>query len=597
MLQISTGMYFRDGVPVNETTHRTAFYTNAWTLDQEAIDLPIGRFTFATGVEAVTAVMIEVVDRLEAERPDGEPEFMLATGGSELLDDAATVFAFAADVTCARPLSLVERAVPTNLDSRRQHGPSSMLHRTFDPRVVLSDTDIEGVRDFSTKLLALHRPHFEAAMRAIRTVVDATFLVAEDPSLAYTLLVATLESLAQHATAPEQERNWDTYDSRKRKILDDALVELDLEEDQADRIREAVLEADQLSLSRRFRTFTLDHIRPSFYREEAGEALRPIRAHDLPHALKVAYRLRSRNVHELRTLAPELWAIPDRADTLRFEGRPVLSLEGLTRLARHVITNFVDRSPNDLDTSFNYREQLPGVVRMQLAPQYWIAQAEGFNPESAPNYLQGLLEILLSPDPGKQLPDLAAVLEKIEELLPGENNPDRRRPMVAIYVLWNLLLAPEHRRPDADDLIVRFRSDLDEATPEGYAAHVLASRPVEWDTGDLLGLVQRRRDELRRGKGQALPARLDTALLLETARRLWDEGEGSRGNNLIAEAVESLPGDAALVELEALALAGDGATSDALTNFDALSFARAEWELESDGGNPEDADDGHGEEA
>lgn len=597
MLQISTGMYFRDGIPINETTHRAAFYTNGSLLDREAIDLPIGRFTFATGIEAVTAVMIEVVDRLEAERPDGKSEMMVATGGSELLDDAATVLAFAANITCARPLSLVERAVPADLDSRPRQVPSSMLRRTFDPRIVLTDTDVERVRTFTAKLLAQHRPHFEAAMRAIRTVVDATFLVAEDPSLAYTLLVATLESLAQHATAPEHERNWDTYDSRKRKILDEALVVLDLEVDQADRIREAVLEADQLSLSRRFRAFTLDHIRPSFYREEARGALRPIRAHDLPHALKIAYRLRSRNVHELRTLAPELWAMPDRADTLRFEGRPILSLEGLTRLARHIITTFVDRSPNDLDTSFHYREHLPGIVQMPLAPQYWIARAHGFNAESAPNYLQGLLEILLSSEPSTQLPDLTAVLEKIEQLLPGENDPDKRRPMVAIYVLWNLLLAPEHRRPNADDLIVRFRSDLDEATPAGYAAHVLTSRPLEWDTADLLGLVERRRDELRRGKGQPLPARLDSALLLETARRLWDEGEGSKANELIAEAVESLPGVAALVELESLALAEDGATSDGLTSFDALSFARAEWELESDGGNPEDADDGHDEEA
>lgn len=80
---------------------RAAFYTNGSLLGREAIDLPIGRFTFTIGIEAVTAVIIEVVDRPVAERPDGEPEFMLATGGSELLDDAAAVFAFAANVACA----------------------------------------------------------------------------------------------------------------------------------------------------------------------------------------------------------------------------------------------------------------------------------------------------------------------------------------------------------------------------------------------------------------------------------------------------------------------------------------------------------------
>lgn len=167
MLQISTGMYFRDGVPINETTHRAAFYTNGSTLDREAIDLPIGRFTFATGVEAVTTVMIEVVDRLEAERPDGEPESMIATGGSELLDDAAAVFAFAANITCARPLSLVERAVPTDLDSRRQHGTSpSVFSRARDwrlggPRHRQFDACSERVQGGSRLPRSRHRRGFQ----------------------------------------------------------------------------------------------------------------------------------------------------------------------------------------------------------------------------------------------------------------------------------------------------------------------------------------------------------------------------------------------------------------------------------------------------
>ena len=189
MLQIVTGMYFRD-VPLNETLHRAVFYTNSWALPSGPIELPVGRFLFATRPSAITAVTIEAVERLEAVRINGEPELLIATSGTELLNDAAAVFAFASNITCSRSATLVERLVPTILDPRPSSKPSNILRRTFDPEVILSPEDIDSARDFCTKLLVLRRSHFEAAMRAIRTVVDATYSVSDDPGLAYTLSAA-----------------------------------------------------------------------------------------------------------------------------------------------------------------------------------------------------------------------------------------------------------------------------------------------------------------------------------------------------------------------------------------------------------------------
>lgn len=403
VLQIVTGMYFRN-VPVNEMLHRAVFYTNGWTFSTDPIVLPVGRLLFTSAPSAVTAVTLEALERLEAVRPDGQPELLIATGGTELLDDAAAVFAFALNVTCSRNAALVERLVPPTLGTRPSNQPSSILRRTFDPQVYLLPGDLDEAREFCTKLLALSRKNFEAAMRAIRRVVDATYRVSDDPSLAYTLFIAALESLAQLVTSPDNTRNWETYDGRKRKIIDAAVADLRFE--QAAKVRDAILATDQLSLARRFRAFTIDNIDPSFYRLEAESAQRPIRAHDLPNALDVAYRFRSRNVHALEVLAPELWAVSDRADTIKFEGRPLFSLEGLNRLSRHVIKVFVERSPTDLDPDFNYREHLPGVVRMELAPQYWIGNADGFHPRAASALLKGFLDLLLEvlADPGALTP-------------------------------------------------------------------------------------------------------------------------------------------------------------------------------------------------
>ncbi|HEX2240993.1 MAG TPA: hypothetical protein VHJ82_07640, partial [Actinomycetota bacterium] len=108
MLQIVTGMYFRD-VPLRETRHRAVFYTNGTTFHADDVELPIGRFLFSSSIAPVAPVAIEAVERLEAERPDGSPEARISTGGEELLADVAAAFAFSMNLTCSRNLSLVER--------------------------------------------------------------------------------------------------------------------------------------------------------------------------------------------------------------------------------------------------------------------------------------------------------------------------------------------------------------------------------------------------------------------------------------------------------------------------------------------------------
>lgn len=567
MLQIVTGMYFRRDVPLNETTHRAVLFTNAASVSRQPVELPIGRFLFATTLGPVTALTIEATERLEAVRPDGSHEFMVATGGMELIDDAADVFAFATNVSCSRNAALIERLVPQQLDGRPTRMPWTILRRTFDPAVLLRDGDFESIGKFATSLLALRRDHFEAAMRSIRSVVDASLLVTDDPGLAYTLFVTSLESLAQLSIPAEARRAWETYDSKRRKIFDAAVDNAALTPEQAATMREAVLEIDQLSLRRRFVDFALAHVDPSYYREEASAAVRPIRAHDLPNALDVAYRLRSRNVHLLEALAPELWAITDRADTLRWEGRPVLSLEGLNRLCRHVIARFVERGPTDLDASFDYRQHLPGIVKVPIAPQYWIGQTEGFTVKRAPQVLEGFVELLVETmaDPDQpRLVNLLGVLEKIEAALHETASSEARQPMVAIYILWHVLMSPDHHRPRPSEIFDRYRSDLGGPSVVGFVVRLLTSSEIEWEVNEQLDLVERRREDLRRGQGQPLPARIDAALLVSTAVKLWDAGRVDQAVSCISEAVDGLPGNETLISVEEAVIRGEKPAIDLL---------------------------------
>lgn len=555
MLQIASGKYFRPGVPLHETLHRFTVYTNGSRIDRTPVELPIANLRFSTHLAPFTPVTVEVWDRLEAERPDGEPEFMIATSGQDLIADVAAVLAFALNTTWSTDGDLVRRLVPDTLPTSPHGGPSSQLRRTFDPQVLLSDDALADAAEFATRLLALHRQEYEKAVRAIRRVIDATLLIADDVSLAYTLFVAALESLASATAASPT--NWDRFDSRKRAMLDAALK--DLSEEQVQRVRAAVLQADALGLGRKFQAFTLDHLEPSFFRAEATDVLRPVSASALPHALTFAYQVRSRQVHALERLAPEMWAIADRADTVLVDGREVLSLEGLNRLCRHVIRRYVERAPTDHDVTFDYRQALPGVVRMQLAPEYWISRTEGLRTQDVPTVLDGFLDVMLPilrSDENAVRVDMRGVLERIETLLPGESSSAKRAPLVALYALWHRLLPADYHRPDADAVLVRFGADLDAPSAAAFATRLILTGDLPWPTDELTAFVGARAEQLRRGKAQPLPAVLDAALELCLARRLWQEGRAEDALAAVARAVETIPGNERLITLEEQARAG-----------------------------------------
>lgn len=568
MLQISTGMYFEPNAPVHEYTHREVYFTNIGLITDEdtassaPVELPIGGFTFATTVGNVNSVMVEVVDRLEKLNEDGSPAVMVATGGTEHLDDAADVLAFTLNVTISRDAALVRRLVPTQIPAGPGRGAAGILRRTCDPTVAVRVGDLERASRFMDKLLSLERTYYDAAIRAIRTVVDASLLVADEPGLAYTLYVAALESLAQLAIPAETVHDWERYDSKKRKLFETAFTDAALDPHQTELIRAAVMEADQLALARRFSEFTLNHVAPEFYRAEAAEAVLPIRAVDLPNALAVAYKLRSRNVHLLQELAPELWAVANRADTVRFERRFVLGLEGLNRLARHVVTQFVERSPSGVDAGFKYRDALPGKVRVELAAQYWIHRPDAFDAAAAPKVLDGLCTMLMPPT--SPPPDMSAVLDRIEGLLPSTARSDARAPMVAIYCIWHTLLDPAHHRPNAASVIEKYKSDLDVPSAAAFAARLFAGDEIDWTVEELLELVeQRRRDRSTRRVRNPLPARIDAALLITAAEKNW-EIDHDRALALISDAVETIPGDELMRRLEQACLDGTAPTRDSV---------------------------------
>jgi len=556
VLQIVTKRYFRRGVPLNSTVHRRVIYTNRDFLRGDPIVLPVGELAPSTDHHSVSSVTVSVTEHLEAEYPDGETFGLVATSGDELLEQLADVLSFGFNAVFSSDGDLVRRLVPTQTGGRVEPSASQLFRRTFDPALFVGEEELDEFREFMTSLLGLRRENYEAAMRAIGRIVHATQRAVINPTIAYVDLVAALESLSEGASAPPP--SWQQLDGRKRNLFDDALSGADRA--LSDRVRRAAMDAERLGSTARFVAFVTDHLSPSFFRAEAAGVVRPIRGADLDRALKTAYGIRSRNVHALEALPPEAWLLGEPSDTAFPPGLgTILSLDGLARLARHVVRNYIDRAPTDIDLTFNWRAALPGMFRAQLAPQYWIWQADGFSNESAPRYFSGLVANLTDAGSGQveAVAPMAAVLERIEEILPGTGDGEVKAIMVAIYALWHGTVArTEHRRPGADDVLSRHEGLLKDPSVAAFAVGLLSGEIPDWSVDQWLELATERRLERESRSQLELVPSVDAALQVVAAEELVKACRLAEAQRLASLAVEELPGNEELITWEERLVAG-----------------------------------------
>lgn len=566
MLQIITGKFFTtDNLYV--TPHRAVLYSNYAPL-QRMVETSAGQSlspvtldTLAGSLRSTTVShshgevfpwLYEVEERLEAVRPDGTKEFLIAVGADFFIHDFAAVAAFALNVICTPDLDLARRLI------HGQHAtigvpypPKQYVGRVFEPRIEPQDGDGARLQKFICDLVGLERQTYKAVMRAIRRYVNGLHRIADDLDLAYTLLVASIESLAQcfDAFTP----TWEDFAEDKRGALDKVLS--GATEDVAADVRNVLLAHEHVALGRRYREFALEHLRPSFFREDAVGESSPVRRNDLPGVLERAYGFRSKYVHKLVELPRYLTTSPSTVDTSLVAGVPALTFHGLARIARHIIGEFVARAPKCEREALNYRKELPNIVNVQLAFSIWGTWSAGYDHRRARRYLSGFLgeyTALLTAEPHSKvtLTDIRPLVEKVETLVPGFAKAEQRLPMLTLYVLFHHCFPPEDYRPNRERFFMRYAGDFDGPSIESMLFHVLLDRTPRW-TLEQFEAMRRAYFKQRYNKnGLEMGMTLEAAVTLFSAELHRCEGHQNRARELVSETVENLPGRTALLEFE-----------------------------------------------
>lgn len=548
MLQVAAGRFFRPSVPLHETEHRYTVYSNAWFLGDPPIELPVGNVTGSSEMGSISSAMLAVVDRLEQQRADGTDDFLVATGGTDLVDDLAYVMTFVLNRTVSRDHDQTRRLI-TGDGTSRGRSADALFPGLFAPRQTVQPAEWDDLRGFMDDLLTLGRDDFARVMRGIRNSVDATRRALDDPTGAYTDLVAALESLSDEELSTPI--TWDRYDGSKRKILDAALAGMD--PNAADEVRSAILEADRAGAKRRFISSTLTRLSPEYYRSAAAGAVMPPRAPDLERLLSVAYDIRSRRSHVLEDLGEGVWLFTDGAETAYEPSlQRVLTLAGLWRLIRHVVRNYVEDAEKVDPEPWDYRNALPGIVDVQIAPQYWIWHP-GAVMESATRRLDGFAEALIGWIAGHHTDGfpLDEVCKEIEAVVPKAPEGDARTALIAIHVLWHSWLDPAERRAEALAFIDKYKGGLDVLSPTSFTVAVLSKDPAPtWSVDEWVAMAQAR-NAARYAKDRApLPAAIDALIQLEAADQLEAAGKHDEAVAFAANAVGEMPGNEALLEWE-----------------------------------------------
>ena len=465
------------------------------------------------------------------------------------VEDFGAITAFALNVVCIPDRDLKRRLFARPPGPSVGRMPRQFVTRTFDDRVISQPgQEARDFIQFVDHLMGLRRKVFLATIRAIRTYATSMQRLCENLDVAYSLLISSLEPLAQGFDGLPP--SWDDYPEDKRIALDEALGQADGQTKQ--NVRDALLKIEHVAIARRVRSFVHDHLEPSFFREEAVGKTKPVGRAGLDHCLRHAYDLRSRYLHGSRELPRTLTlGVARHAETVWVDAQTILTFEGLSRVVRHAIKQFVLRQEMIDKEPCDYSDQEPGIVRQRVASKYWIDSPDGLRRSDGRKRLfafcQQLADGLGQEGPARET-DMSRVLTKACSWFPSITAA-HRRAFLALYCLYNGLSSTMDR-VDGDYILRTYGQDLDEPAIEAMFLALLTGNTPAWP----LSVHRQVHDAYFAGKerdrGIKIPALLEVGLTLELAERFRHEGGGGEARELIAVAVENLPGAQRLSRFE-----------------------------------------------
>ena len=193
---------------------------------------------------------------------------------------------------------------------------------------------------------------------------------------------------------------------------------------------------------------------------------------------------------------------------------------------------------------YNWYGELPGIIRLNQAPQYWIHRAAGFKGDTAHQYFGGFLDHFLATAlQGEPICDMNAVMEKIEQI-GNQGKPEHLRSMLGLYLLYNAYFShyPEFHRPDWEQFLQSQQAIVDHPCIEMMVARMMLDGEFPWAASEGEAAINRY-NETRFHRGILhLPSGIEIALTVAVANQALREGLLDVHRKLLGRALSNSAG-------------------------------------------------------
>jgi hypothetical protein len=350
----------------------------------------------------------------------------------------------------------------------------SKLPKLFETDAI----DAQKISRLFELVLSLPRTQYQLISSAAVVLHLAIRLSNLSYDAAFVMAVFAIESLVPS----QSDVKWIDFPERTRLKLDSILDETEV---LADQIRAILLDDGNFKRQASFTKFVKDHLNNDYFRSGKG-----VRQSDLQQLLSNAYSGRSGFVHALKSLEKPKASWNTSENVIRNEDGPHFTLQGIFLLAFSILRQMVERGPHlPTEEGVPWFDQLSGVVKYRLAPQYWLGDPASFQNNNLHNRFSDVLEHLTLFRCGisSELIDLRASLGAVAHRLDQLPKNERLRILVML-IMWSWITEAELHIPDSDKLIEKHKNQFDTLSIELLILHVWGGLPLSWSADELAAI-------------------------------------------------------------------------------------------------------------
>lgn len=445
MLQISTGKFYDKSKGLHENESYGILYSKCQFNKQ--ITTEYFSLTPRKIEEDIFAYDLKFINRME------KGGILVKVGDFEYVDQVKLVLTisfnsyFSTNIEEFKRITLMQDGRSDNMNRY-----PCFYAKKFLSSKIINEEDINKLNNILDNLIKLKRDDYKTIISAARAFHSSFKLLEDDYSLAYSVLIMGLETLA--TSFDDYESVWENHDQNEREKLDK--VFRDMNEEHVKKIKDILIANDFQKLGYRFKQFVLKNVTEDYYLLSASQIRNPIQQEDLESALQNAYSIRSKYAHQLKQVIKNLKETSD-VDCIRIFKKIYLTYNGLIRLFINLLQNIIITLEHVDSEDYDWQKDLPGMMDIELQPSMWVTKCDRLNDKNIRKWSNTIITEMYN----DSFYDIRDVLGNLISNFSNKTK-ENKRAILCVYYLYNNIMDKEYRLENYEKFIKNNKFLLEE---------------------------------------------------------------------------------------------------------------------------------------